>query len=127
MVLYLYFVKLLLLKYSIVAAVITFGRKKNEKYFSNQYVLELCGSTNFISVPVPGFFGTEKPRCGFGYFQKRRTVQMYELILCMFRAFLLNRWIYAFVSLYKSLNILKHEIFLLKKKLKQVHNNNYHN
>ena len=27
-----------------------------------------------------GFFGTEKPRFGFGYFQKRRTVQMYELI-----------------------------------------------
>jgi hypothetical protein len=54
----------------------------------------------------------------------------------MFRAFLLNRWIYAFVSLYKSLNILKeqlefiyeHEIFLLKKNFtKQVHNNNYHN
>jgi hypothetical protein len=44
----------------------------------------------------------------------------------MFRAFLLNRWIYAFVSLYKYLNILKeqlefinfiyeHEIFLFKK------------
>jgi hypothetical protein len=40
--------------------------------------------------------------------------------------------LYAFVSLYKSLNILKeqlefiyeHEIFLFKK---QVHNNNYHN
>jgi hypothetical protein len=54
----------------------------------------------------------------------------------MFRAFLLNRWIYAFVSLYKSLNILKEQlefiyddvIFLsLKKKLNQVHDNNYHN
>jgi hypothetical protein len=27
----------------------------------------------------------------------------------MFRAFLLNRWIYVFVSLYKSLNILKEQ------------------
>jgi hypothetical protein len=35
---------------------------------------------------------------------------MYELIyMYMFRAFLLNRWIYAFVSLYKSLNILKEQ------------------
>ena len=54
----------------------------------------------------------------------------------MFRAFLLNRRIYAFVSLYKSLNILKEQlefiyediIFLnLKKNLKQVRKNNYHN
>ena len=53
----------------------------------------------------------------------------------MFRAFLLNRWIYAFVSLYKSLNILNEQLefiyepekFLFKKNLKLVHNNNYHN
>jgi hypothetical protein len=69
-----------------------------------------------------GFFGMEKPRFCFGYFQKRITVQIYIWThLCMFRTFLLNRWIYTFVSLYKSLNILKeqlefiyeHEIFLL--------------
>jgi hypothetical protein len=34
-----------------------------------------------------GFFGTEKPRFGFGYFQKRRTVQMFELIYVCFEHF----------------------------------------
>jgi hypothetical protein len=34
-----------------------------------------------------GFFGTKKPRFGFGYFQKRRTVQMYELIYVCFEHF----------------------------------------
>jgi hypothetical protein len=37
-----------------------------------------------------GFFGKEKKtsvRFGFGYFQKRRTVQMYKLIYVCFRHF----------------------------------------
>jgi hypothetical protein len=33
------------------------------------------------------FFGTKKPRFGFGYFQKRITVQMYELIYVYFEHF----------------------------------------
>jgi hypothetical protein len=33
------------------------------------------------------FFGTEKPRFGFDYFQKRRTVQMYELVYVCFEYF----------------------------------------
>jgi hypothetical protein len=32
--------------------------------------VELCGSKNFISVPVSGFFGTEKPLFGSVIFKK---------------------------------------------------------
>ena len=65
--------------------------------------LELCGSKNFIL--VPGFLEW-KNLGSVRLFSKKKNSTNVWTHLCMFRAFLLNRWIYAFVSFYKSLNIL---------------------
>ena len=60
-----------------------------------------------------GSFGT-KNLDSVRLFSKKNST-LIRTHLCMFRAFLLNRRVHAFVSLYKSLNILKEQLELIYK------------
>jgi hypothetical protein len=82
-----------------------------------------CRSVRFQKFDLgSGFFGTEKRLVRFRLFSKKD--EQYKCMNSfMYVSSIFTRLIYAFVSLYKSLNILKeqlefiyqHEIFLFKK------------